>query len=267
MAHGRREWTDEEIDYLEEHWGKITIQKIAWNLNRTVSSVKNKTVRLNIGDPLLHMNGITISRLSKTLNIHYALIMNWVKKYDFPAKKKRLTAEKKVFYVEYEDFWKWADKNRHMIDFSRFDRYALGKEPAWVNEKRIADFRKKKLIPKPHNTAWTKGDVNKLLFLVQREDMTYPKLSAELQRTHGAIKRKLNDEGIKFRPRYLENHNPYSTDEITQLENMMLKGHSFIEIAFTLNRSEAGVRGKAERMGYTFKNGVPTKRRKRNELH
>ena len=81
----------------------------------------------------------------------------------------------------------------------------------------------------------------------------------EFQSTHSRGVRR--DEGIKFRPRYLENHNPYSTDEITQLENMMLKGHSFIEIAFTLNRSEAGVRGKAERMGYTFKNGVPTKRR------
>lgn len=254
-----KKWTEAELEYLQDSWGKTKTEGIAIKLGRTYSAIINKARILRLGDPLTHMDGISISQLSKTLNIHYALIMNWVKKYDFPAKQKRLTQEKRVWYVGYSDFWKWADKNRQMIDFARFDRHALGKEPAWANEKRIADFRKKKLIPKPHNTAWTKGDLNKLHFLVQQSDMTYPKLSKELQRTHGAIKRKLNDEGIKFRPSYLENHNPYSTDEITQLENMMLKGHSFIEIAFTLNRSEAGVRGKAERMGYTFKNGVPFK--------
>lgn len=258
-------WTEEELEYLEESWGKTTTQGIAAKLDRTYSSIVNKARILRLGDPLTHMDGITISRLSKELGTHYRLIMNWVEKYDFPAKQKRLTKEKRVWYVGYAEFWEWAEKNRQMIDFSRFDKYALGKEPEWANEKRVADFNKKRLVPKPHNTPWSPGDINKLLALAKEPDMTYPKMSKLLQRTHGAIKRRLGMEGIKFRPSYLPNHNKYTVGEIETLETMMQKGHSFIEIAFILDRSEAGVRGKAERMGYTFKNGVPFKDEQKEE--
>lgn len=254
-----KKWTAAELEYLEENCGKTTTDGIAFKLGRTYSAIINKARILGLGDPLTHMDGITISGLSKELGTHYRLIMNWVEKYDFPAKQKRLTKEKRFWYVKYEDFWEWADKNRQMIDFSRFDKYALGSEPEWANEKRMADFSKKRFVPKPHNTPWSSADLNKLLTLVKDPNMTYPEMSRILQRTHGAIKRRLGMEGIKFRPSYLPNHNKYTAGEIEKLETMMQKGHSFIEIAFILDRSEAGVRGKAERMGYTFKNGVPFK--------
>ena len=260
-----KKWTEEDLEYLEESWGKMATQRIASNLDRTYSGIVNKARLLNLGDPLTHMDGITISRLSKELGIDYHLIANWIDKYNFPAKKKRLAKERRVLYIGYADFWEWADKNRQMIDFSRFDKYALGVEPEWANEKRIADFNKKRLVPKPHNTPWTVGDINKLIILAKEPDMTYPKMSKILQRTHGAIKRRLGMEGIKLRPSYLPNHNKYTEVENETLETMMHKGHSFIEIAFILDRSEAGVRGKAERMGYTFKNGVPSKGEQKQE--
>ena len=260
-----KKWTAAELEYLEENWGKTTTDGIAFKLGRTYSAIINKARILGLGDPLTHMDGITISRLSKELGTHYRLIMNWVEKYGFPAKQKRLTKEKRFWYVKYEDFWEWADKNRQMIDFSRFDKYALGSEPEWANEKRMADFCKKRFVPKPHNTPWSSADLNKLLTLVKDPNMTYPEMSRILQRTHGAIKRRLGMEGIKFRPSYLPNHNKYTAGEIETLETMMHKGHSFIEIAFILDRSEAGVRGKAERMGYTFKNGVPFKGEQKEE--
>ena len=258
-------WTEEELEYLEESWGKVTTQGIATKLGRPYGGIINKSQRLGLGDPLIHMDGITVSRLAQELGTHYRLVMNWVEKYDFPAKQRRLTKQQKVWCVGYADFWEWAEKNRQMIDFSRFDKYAFGVEPDWANEKRIADFNKKRLVPKPHNTPWSSGDINKLIALVKEPDMTYPKMSRILQRTHGAIKRRLGEENIKFRPSYLPNHNKYTELEIETLETMMQKGHSFIEIGFILNRSEAGVRGKAERMGYTFKNGVPSKNEQKEE--
>jgi hypothetical protein len=254
-----RNWSSEEVAYLEEKWGVLNRQTIAEKLNRPESGVQQKAQRLGLGDALTHIDGITVSQLSQVIHTHYGLLKNWIKKYDFPAKRKRLTAHKNVLYVRYDDFWKWAEQNKQMIDFSRFDRLALSPEPEWVEKKRAADFKKKQYLPKPHNAAWSDNDIAKLKWLVQKPTMTYPELSKELRRTHGAIKRKLNELDIRFRPAYLTNHNPYSEKEEALLESMMLEGHSFIDIAFTLNRSEAGVRGKAERMGYTFKNGVPSK--------
>lgn len=260
-----KKWTEAELEYLQDSWGKTKTEGIALNLGRTYSSIINKARILGLGDPLTHMDGITISRLSKELGIDYHLVANWIEKYNFPAKKKRLAKERRILYVGYADFWEWADKNRQMIDFSRFNKYALGIEPAWANEKRIADFNKKRLVQKTHNTPWTSGDINKMISLAKEPDMTYPKMSKILQRTHGAIKTRMAMEGIKFRPSYLPNHNKYTAGEIETLETMMHKGHSFIEIAFILDRSEAGVRGKAERMGYTFKNGVPFKGEQKEE--
>lgn len=260
----KRNWTREEIAYLEEKWGVLSRPVIAEKLNRSELGVQQKAQRLGLGDAATHIDGITISQLSHVINTHYGLIKNWIEKYDFPAKRKRLTEHRKVLYVRYNDFWTWAEQNKQMIDFSRFDRLALSPEPDWVESKRSADFKKKQLLPKPHNTPWTKDDISRMTYLVQKPEMTYPQLSKELRRTHGAIKRKLNELGILFRPKYLPNHNPYSVEDEQKLERMMLNGHSFIEIAFALNRSEAGVRGKVERMGYTFKNGVPIKEEQAN---
>ena len=43
--------------------------------------------------------------------------------------------------IDIEDFWKWAEKNKSLLDFSRFDKYTLGAEPDWVDEKRKADLK------------------------------------------------------------------------------------------------------------------------------
>ena len=62
-----RSWTKEELEYLEESWGKMATQRIATNLDRTYSAIVNKARLLNLGDPLTHMDGITISRLSSMI--------------------------------------------------------------------------------------------------------------------------------------------------------------------------------------------------------
>lgn len=255
----RRSWTKEEVEFLESKWGVLNRSKIAEDLGRSESAVQQKAQRLGLGDALTHIDGITVSQLSLMIDTHYALIKNWIHKYDFPAKRKRLTAKRNVLYVRYDDFWKWAEQNKQMIDFTRFDRLTLAHEPEWVELKRKADYEKKKHLPKPHNTAWTKDEISRMRYLISKPDITFLELSKELKRSHGAIKRKLHELDIKVRPRYMNNHNSYSEEEEQLIENMLANGHSFIEIAFKLNRSEAGVRGKAERMGYTFKNGVPRK--------
>lgn len=38
----------------------------------------------------------------------------------------------KIIYLD--EFWKWAEKNRSFLDFSKMEPLALGKEPGWVNE-------------------------------------------------------------------------------------------------------------------------------------
>lgn len=257
---GKR-WTEEEVAYLQDKWGSININTIAKNLNRTVLGVKLKAQRLGLGNPLTHIDGITIHQLSESLNTQYSIIKNWIKKYDFPAKRKRLTNKQFVWIVTYEDFWNWAEKHKQMIDFSRIERLSIGPEPEWVEEKRKADQLTKLHVPKPHSTPWSKEEDEKLKWMLRQFKYTYPEIAEELQRTQGAVKRRILDLGLKERPIRLYNHIKYTPDEEKMLVEMLEKGYCFEEIASRLgsHRSALGVRGKAERMGYKFKNGVPYK--------
>ena len=67
------------------------------------------------------------------------------------------------------------------------------------------------------------------------------------------------DLGIRYRPERLPNHNKYTHEEVQYILKALREGRSFEEMAEKLNRSALGIRGKLERMGYKFKNGVPYK--------
>ncbi|RWR06735.1 hypothetical protein QNH23_06405 [Siminovitchia fortis] len=256
MRRGKK-WSEEELEYLEDKWGAVSIKGIAKKLNRSVNAVKLKAQRMGLGDARSHFDGITVSQLSLVLNTHYGILKNWIKLYDFPARKKVFAAENKVLVVTYQDFWKWAKENRHMLDFSRFERLSLGPEPKWVEEKRKADQIKKLHVPKPHNTPWSKDDDEKLKWMLNQFKYTYPEIAEELKRSQAAVKRRILDLGLKQRPIRLPNHIKYSPEEERLLIDLLGKGYCFEEIADRLNRSALGVRGKAERLGYKFKNGVP----------
>ena len=254
----KRHWTKEELDYLESVWGVMSLPAICKNLNRSENSVKLKAYRVGLGDPIKSFDGISTSELSKVININYNILLNWEIKYGFPVKYKRFTNEKKIRVIRYEDWWNWLEQNKQMVDFSRFDKGDLGPEPSWVEVKRKADQRLKILKPRSHSTAWSDDEVSRLKFFVEK-GLTYPEICDQLKRSHGAVKRKLNELKIKFRPTYLDNHTPYKPAEVEYILEGLDKGISFEEMARHLKRSEAGVRGKLERMGYKFKNGVPYK--------
>ena len=62
--------------------------------------------------------------------------------------------------IDIDDFWKWAEKNKSILDFSRFEKYGLGAEPEWVDIKRKADFEKLQKHGE-HNTAYWLEHIHK----------------------------------------------------------------------------------------------------------
>lgn len=252
-------WTDEDIMYLEDKWGVLSRASIARNLKRTVLAVQLKAQRLGLGDPLTHIDGLTINQLAEVLDSHYSILKNWIKKYEFPARRKNVARKQRVWIVSYSDFWKWAEENKQMLDFTRIERLSIGPEPAWVERKRKADELKKLHKPKPHNTPWSKNEIEKLKWMLNQHKYTYLDISEEIKRSQGAIKRKIFELGLKARPVRLNNHVKYTPIEEKELIEMLEAGYCFEEIATRLGkgRSALGVRGKIERMGYKFKNGVP----------
>jgi transposase len=239
-------WPKDQVEYLEERWGAVSIKAIAKYLGKSVNAVKIKADRLGLGRNLLSYDGITVNQLALAINTSYSLVKHWIKRYGFPAKSKVFANEKPILVVRYEDFWKWAEEYKHLLNFARVEPNILGPEPEWVKEKRKADQLKYNKGCRP----WTKEDDRLLISMVKAYQYTYPEIAKALRRSEGAVKRRLQDLNIKARPVRLNNHVKYTEQEIEQLLELFRKGYSIDTIAAKLGKSALGVRGKLERMGY-----------------
>lgn len=140
----KKQWTEKEEAYLQDKWGTVSIKGLSKALGRSENAIIVRAQRLGCGAHLesdvrislnqfmlalyggAQMGGYTTNRL-----IQNGLPVKWHR-----VKKNRFRV------IDIEDFWKWAEKNKSLLDFSRFNKYTLGAEPDWVDEKRKADYKK-----------------------------------------------------------------------------------------------------------------------------
>lgn len=194
-------WTEAEEAYLQDKWGSISVKSLAKNLGRSENAIIVRAQRLGCGAHLESDVRISLNQFMKALYggknmLGYTsdrLIRNGLPVKWHRVKKNRFRV------IDIEDFWKWAEKNKSLLDFSRFEKYALGAEPDWVDEKRKADYKKLQLHGQ-HNAAWTKAEDDKLRYLLEKNRYTYSELAQELRHSEGAIKRRILDLGINKKP-------------------------------------------------------------------
>ena len=137
-----RNWTKEEIEYLQEHYGTLSYGTLAKNLDRSIGAINNMARLLQVGAFLECGDYITFHQLLIALGHDksgYAYkTISWVKNRDFPIHYKRVHQNRfKIVYLD--EFWKWAEKNQDLLDFSRFEENVLGLEPEWAKRKRKLD--------------------------------------------------------------------------------------------------------------------------------
>lgn len=137
----RRRWTKEDIDYLCKWFGRRCNTVIAKSLNRTVTAVAYKASKLRLGRKIYNMDGLTMTALvtavfgvNKDSGFRKKLIENGL-----PHTIVRF-GRAKYYVVNVDKFFKWAYLHQDILNFRRFEKYALGKEPAWVDIKRKADW-------------------------------------------------------------------------------------------------------------------------------
>lgn len=244
----KKNWTKEEECYLMDKWGTVSIPSLAKNLGRSVDAVICRRQKLGCGPHLESDHRVSLNQLMLALYggcemgtyttsrlVREGLPIHWHR-----------TKTDRFRVVDMEEFWKWAEQNRMILDFSRFEEFSLGKEPVWVKEKRKADFERNQQVGR-HNTAWTKSEDEKLKRMLSRHQYGYRELAKELRKTEGAVKRRIIDLQIKDRPVKSKNR-MWTEPEIEILCDMVEKGYSWEQIAEKLDRSALATRGKYERL-------------------
>ena len=240
-------WTKDEIGYLTERWGTVSVDCIAKKLGRTVSAVQQKAGRLGLGRASMGGAYITLNQLLIAVRGTNAgggyIVESWCKKRGLPYHEKRIVHEK-VRVVYLDEFWKWAEQNRSFIDFTKFEPLALGIEPAWVQEQRKKDWQS---FAVQRKDPWTQEEDSRLVMLLKQHKYGYAELSEILRRSAGAIQQRCSDLGLKERPVKADNHGPsskWTEADYAVLADGIRNGESYMLIGRKLGKSEKAVRGK-----------------------
>ena len=242
-----KKWTKEDTDYLLEHWGDTSKKSIAKVLGRSVTAIESKSARLGLSDFLHSGEYITFYQLVKILGHEgsYDYFLKRLLKLDFPIKEKQIIKKRyRIVYIK--DFWKWSAKHKKDISFAKLEEGILGIEPDWVAEKRRSD----KLNPgmMNHNRLWTKAEDEKLIFMCKSCRYTYGDIANELNRTETAVKRRLYDLKVPYRPVPRDNHVKWTDDENKKLMDMHIKGFSNYSIAKALGKTNLSINDRIRKL-------------------
>lgn len=247
---GRRNksWSEAEDAYLQDKWGVVSVQGIAKALGRTENAVLNRKNRLGLGAHLDGGTDISYNQLLVELYGHgngsYAKAR--LIRHGIPVKEHRVL-KNRFKVIDIDEFWKWAEEHKDLLDFSRLQPYALGPEPEWAKLKRKLDIDKRRKTKKNHNAPWTVSEDAKLRRMIEKGTYTYTDIASELRKTEGAVKRRILDLGIEGRPMRKPNK-PWTEDEVEKLLRTKEQGYDWIHMSQELGRSALAVRGKYERL-------------------
>lgn len=237
---GAKSWSKEELELLEDKWGSVSIPQIAKLLGRTINSIKCKAYKIGPERFIDQGEYVTFNKFIKAIGYSggYSYLEKRLLKLDFPMKhKKSIKLNYKVVYLK--DFWKWAEKHKHDISFAKFERGMLGEEPSWVQEKRKADLSNPSKLN--HNRKWTKSEDNLLIEKTKSCQYTYKDLARDFNRTENAIKRRLYDLAVPYRPVPLDTHIKWTDEENRKMFELHEKGYDTYAIARALNKTHLSI--------------------------
>ncbi|MED3865072.1 helix-turn-helix domain-containing protein [Priestia megaterium] len=146
-----RRWTEQEDEYLINYYGSKSLECISRRLQRSMAALESRLNRLGVYGVRTYTGNITVYELAKCLKVDVHTIYKWIQKKELPHKVTRAKTRKFVG-IEVSAFWKWAEQNKNLLNFSKIPTNTLVPEPDWVKEQRTYDYYNR---PKYEKKQWT----------------------------------------------------------------------------------------------------------------
>lgn len=241
-----RRWTEEEVDQLKDLWGVKSLPEIAKKLKRTELSITNKVTVLQLGAWSMNSDKISLFELYKVINPHktgggYLDFVRLITLHGAPIIEKRIK-NAKTKMIGIDDFWKWAKKHQHILNFSKFEENMLGAEPKWVAAKRRNDA-----LQRIRKRVWTTIDENRLTHMVNK-GYCLRRIAKELNRTTVAVRKRLYMLGLDNPEKDLGYSRRWTKEENDRLVDLYNSGHSIDSISELLNRRPVSVQSHISHM-------------------
>ncbi|AXG97787.1 helix-turn-helix domain-containing protein [Clostridium botulinum] len=227
-----RKWTEEEVQYLEDNWGTVSIKYIAKKVNRTENAVILKAKRQGLGGTYSASECLTANLIANILKIDVHTVTDyWIPKCNLKGNKKTLRGNASIYQIKLDDLIKWLKNNKDKWNASKVELYALGIEPEWLKEKRKIDST----APERRNYKWTKEEENKLISCYKL-GLKQKEISKQMNRSVDGIERKINRLKKAGKIPMQKIVVPWTEEENKILFKMDRKGKTDEEIAWELGR-------------------------------
>lgn len=191
-------WSDEEVDILMESVGVLTFDGIARKLKKTPRAVESKLDKLGMANTKFASGMITMHELSVALGIDDKVVKRWIDNKELPHIRKnfrygeyneRRGREKKrlFYYINVDEFWAWAGKNKDVLNWHRVPEDALPPEPLWVNPQRKIDFYKWE----KQRSAWSEEQDKLLWQYYYQDNLPQKQIAMLLGKTVSRVEKRL----------------------------------------------------------------------------
>lgn len=228
----RRLWPQEDLDYLEDKFGTISVKGIAKHLGKTEDAIIIKAKRLGLGSITNASELLNANQLAKAIGADRKTIARWINNQGLKATLKIISKERPVWRIDINNFWKWANEHQELIRWSKFPINALGKEPSWTNESR----KKYLLKPKREAEKWNKKE-DESLRMYWNVGKSTKEIGEILNRSPKAILKRAARIGLSRRKIKI----PWKPIEVETLIKMKQEGYTDTEVAEELGRGMEGI--------------------------
>ncbi|MEA5269382.1 hypothetical protein VB566_00240 [Clostridium perfringens] len=226
-----RRWTKEEEEMLIARHGTFSLKSTAKKLDRTLQAVQLKLFRMGLTNNKDAFDYVIKKTLADTLGVNSKTIEYFATQ-GLRIRKKITCKVKRYNFIAIADFWDWSSKNKELIDWTKLEKNALGKEPDWVDEERRKILLNKR--PSKIRGKWTEKEEKKLLSLYNSKN--YKEIAVIMGRTESSIMQKIGKlNGTKRKRR------EWTIKEIATLKELLKQGLSDIEIADKLDRRKSSI--------------------------
>lgn len=180
--HGRR-YTEAELVYLESSWGKVSVQRIAIALGRSVSAVEEKAYKMKLGNPLDCKDFLIAVEVEEMLGTNRKTLKRHFVERGLKHTVRTLK-NRKLITVQYEDLVEWLTNNPQYWKGDKVDRLsllAIGMDERFLDRKINEDTNKRK------RTTLTDAEKKKVIKLY-KEFITYEGIALKLNKDFSTIK-------------------------------------------------------------------------------
>ncbi|TNP18980.1 sigma-70 family RNA polymerase sigma factor [Bacillus tropicus] len=186
-------WTEKDIEFLENSIGVYSFDRIAKKLGKTPLAVESKAEKLGISNTKLASGFITIHELAQCLGVCSKVVKKFTENNGLPTTQRDFRIKKKhgtkrlLTYIDIDNFWKWAEGNKDLINWYQLPKYALTPEPEWLEERRKEDYQKWLKRPRP----WTPEQDAQLWHLFYVEGKPQKEIGEIMHRTKNGVEKRL----------------------------------------------------------------------------